>query len=214
MTRSTVNRVLLGLVGAVLVAGTLLVLAGGFDLYHHLGVTPPAHWPLTSPGQPVLSDAARTRWRDRGWWWPAVVAGLTALLLLALGWIALQLRRPAPAELDLPTPDLPGLRLRLRGAALAAAVQGAAVDLPRVTAARVRLVGRRRKLRLRAVLLLEPGSDPGGAVRAFRTGPLGHARAALGLTEDLPLDLRLQVTPTPTARQPHEKRTRRAPRVQ
>lgn len=196
MSRATVNRLLLGLVGLVLVLGTLLVLAGGLHVYRHLGVTPPRWWPLTSPGRPVLSTASRTRWRDRGWWWPAVVAGLAAVALLSLAWLVAQLRRPAPAELELPTPGVPGLRLRLRGAALAAAVQYAALDVPQVTAARVSLVGGGKGLRLRALLLLEPGARVTRAVREFRSGPLDHAAAALAHQGELPQDLRIQVAPT------------------
>ncbi|MFF7634522.1 alkaline shock response membrane anchor protein AmaP [Kitasatospora sp. NPDC008050] len=215
MSRATVNRLLLGLVGLVLVLGTLLVLAGGLDLYRHLGVRPPSWWPLSAPGQPVLSTASRTRWRDRGWWWPAVVAGLAAVALLSLGWLVAQLRRPAPAELELPTPGVPGLRLRLRGAALAEAVQHAALEVPQVTAARVRLVGRGKRLRLRALLLLEPGARVTRAVREFRAGPLDHAAAALAHQGELPQDLRIQVAPTEVPRHPRPPRgrARRAARV-
>ncbi|PYC65746.1 alkaline shock response membrane anchor protein AmaP [Streptomyces tateyamensis] len=213
MSRSTVNRVVLGLVAVVLLAGALLVLAGGLHLYRRLGVTPPSGWPLTSARQPVLSSAARTRWRDREWWWPAVVGALAVLVLLALWWLAAQLRRPVPAELDRDTADHPGLRLRVRSAALVAAVRETAVGLPRVSAARVALTGRPEP-KLRAVLLLEPGTDPGAAVAAFRTGPNTAATATLGSPTPLPLDLRLQVAPTPKPREPRERRRRRAPRVQ
>jgi hypothetical protein len=215
LSRATVNRLLLGLVGLVLALGALLVLAGGLNLYRQLGVRPPSWWPLTSPTQPVLSTASRTRWRDRGWWWPAVVAGLAALALLSLGWLVAQLRRPAPAELELPTPDVPGLRLRLRGAALAEAIQGAALKQPQVTAARARLVGRGKRLKLRVLLLLEPGARVVEVVRDFRSGPLAHAAVALAHEGELPLDLRVQVAPTEQPRHPRPRgRTRRAARVQ
>ncbi|MGF1426268.1 alkaline shock response membrane anchor protein AmaP [Kitasatospora sp. LaBMicrA B282] len=214
MTRATVNRLLIGLIGLLLVLGALLVLAGGFDLYRHLGVTPPGGWPLTRPGQPLLSSASRTRWHDHGWWWPVVVAGLSVVVLLALWWLLAQLRRPAPAELELPPVGPPGLRLRLRGAALAEAVQGAALRLPQVTAGRVRLVGRGHRLTLRAQLLLEPGAAVGPVVDAFRTGPAAHAAAALGRTGELPLDLRVQVAPTPIPKHERpQRKARRHPRV-
>ncbi|MCC9308260.1 alkaline shock response membrane anchor protein AmaP [Kitasatospora sp. RB6PN24] len=223
MNRTTVNRVLLAVIGAVLLIGALLVLVGGFDVYHRLAVTPPSWWPLISPHQPVLSTASRTRWRDRGWWWPAVVAGFALLVVLSVCWLAAQLRRPEPAEIELPTHGTPGLRLRLRGPALSRAVQEAALHLPEVTAARVRLLGHphlaRRRARLRAQLLLKPGSDPSAAVVAFQRGPLTYAYGAVG--GELPLELRLQVASSAgeppalerRARRRRAKERRREPRV-
>ncbi len=213
MSRTTVNRVLLGLAGLLLLLGGLLVLAGGLDLYGHWHLSPPSWWPLTSPSQPVLSDASRTRWRDRGWWWPVVIGGLALLLLLALCWLAAQLRRPSPAELRLATPQTPGLALRLRGAALAEVIESAAEALPGVESARVRLLGKERRLRARALLLLEPGADVAAAVRAVHAGPLAQARAALGPDTELPLDLRIRVAAPPKAPSEHSRRRPRKPRV-
>jgi hypothetical protein len=119
-------------------------------------------------------------------------------------------RRPAPAEFEVPTGGAPGLRLRLRGAALSRAVQEAALGLPQVTVARARLMGRSRRVRLRAQLLLEPGGDPSAAVLAFRAGPLRYACAALGA--ELPLELRVQVAPSAVAHPVRERRARRGRR--
>jgi hypothetical protein len=210
LSRSTVNRVLLALVGVLLLVGGLLVLAGGVDLYARWGLHPPGWWPLTSPSQPVLSNASRTRWHDRGWWWPAVIAGLVLLVVLTGCWLAFQLRRAAPVELELPAGGVPGLRVRLRGAALAGAVREAATGLPSIEDATVRLVGRQhRHRRLSAVLLLAPGSDVRAVVHTFRTGPLAHAREAV---PHLPLDLRIRVAPSPAPHhRPHRRRRRRKP---
>ncbi len=65
MSRRAVNRTLLAVVGLLLLAGGVLVLLGGLDVYRHLGVTPPPHWPFTSPDQPVLSTAAAPAGRTR-----------------------------------------------------------------------------------------------------------------------------------------------------
>lgn len=217
MRRGTVNRVLLGLAGLALLVGGLLVLAGGLDLYARWHLTPPSRWPLTSPSQPVLSEASRTRWRDREWWWPVVIGSLTLIVLLAFGWLTAQLRRPAPAELRLDTPQAPGLTLRLRGSALAEVLESAAEALPEVVSARVRLVGRERRLRARALLVLEPGVDVAATVHALHAGPLAQARAALqpalGPGAELPLDLRLRVAAPPKAPAQHPRRERRRPRV-
>ena len=138
MSRVTVNRVLLGLAGLVLLVGALLVLAGGLDLYRvwHLGQ--PSWWPLHSPHHPVLSEAARTRWRSRAWWWPVMIGVLTLVAALAFGWLFAQLRRSVPTELALPTPQRPGLTLRLRRAALIQVLEAGAGALPEVARARVR----------------------------------------------------------------------------
>ncbi|GAA1239303.1 hypothetical protein GCM10009665_32300 [Kitasatospora nipponensis] len=214
LSRTVVNRVLLALAGLVLLAGALLVLAGGLRLYAHTGVTPPGWWPLTSPSQPVLSTAARTRWRRHHWWWPVLLAALVVLVVLALCWLVAQLRRPSPTELRLSPPGARGLRVRLRGAALAGAVETAALARPEVAAVRVRLLGRDRGLRVRAALRLVPGSDVPAAVAAFHAGPLAQASATLARGEALPADLRLRVdrTPPPPRHPERAARGRRARR--
>jgi hypothetical protein len=122
-----------------------------------------------------------------------VIGGLALLTLGAAAWLLGQLRRPGPAELTLPTPGTPGLTLRLRGAALAGALEASASALPEVAAARIRLRGRAGRLRWRAELLLEPGTDVDAAVRAFRAGPLAQGAAALRGLPEPALDLRLRV---------------------
>ncbi|MDH6134349.1 hypothetical protein P3T37_003752 [Kitasatospora sp. MAA4] len=200
MSRVTVNRVLLGLAGLVLLVGALLVLAGGLDLYRvwHLGQ--PSWWPLHSPHRPVLSEAARTRWRNRLWWWPVVIGGLTVVAALAFAWLLAQLRRSSPTELALETPQRPGLTLRLRRAALIQALEAGAGALPEVARARVRLAGRLPRLQVRAQLLLDPGADVPATVGELEAGPLAQARTVLGGSTELPLDLRLRVSGPPRTR--------------
>lgn len=94
-----VNRVLLGVVGLVLVG------IGGAVLAVGLGVDPPSWWLHDGPDDVLLSDAERTRWRDSGWWWPAVIAGLAVLVLLALWWLTAVLRRHRLAEVLVDTGD-------------------------------------------------------------------------------------------------------------
>ncbi|MDH6113488.1 hypothetical protein P3T36_001633 [Kitasatospora sp. MAP12-15] len=214
MSRVTVNRVLLGLVGLVLLVVALLVLAGGLNLYRvwHLGQ--PSWWPLTRPGQPVLSHAARTRWRHREWWWPVVIAVLTLVAAVSFGWLLAQLRRTSPTELALPTPGTPGLTLRVRCSALAAVIATGAEALPEVRRARVRLAGRGSRTQLQAQLLLEPGADVAATVRELQAGPVAQARAVTGgqAPLPLPLELRLRVA-SPASGRVRQPRHPHRPRV-
>ncbi|MER6395783.1 alkaline shock response membrane anchor protein AmaP, partial [Kitasatospora sp. NPDC001603] len=192
MSRSTVNRVLLGAAAVLLLAVGLLVLAGGLDLYARLGVDPPSRWPLTSPDQPVVSSSSRTRWSDETWWWPAVTAGLVLVVLGTGWWLFAQLRRSGPATVVLPTPGVGGLRLRLRTRALEEALETGTVALPEVERVSVRLLRGSGRQRLRAAVRLTPGGGPAELVEHFETGPRGDARASLGLAE-LPAELRVRV---------------------
>ncbi|MEV0532820.1 alkaline shock response membrane anchor protein AmaP [Kitasatospora sp. NPDC050463] len=215
MSRSTVNRVLLGVVAVLLLAAGVLVLAGGLDLYARLGLDVPDGWPLTSPDQPVVSAGSRTRWADESWWWPAVIAGLALVVAGTAWWLLAQLRRSGPATIVLPTPGASGLRLRLRTRALAEALETGTVVLPEVERVSVRLLRgpRRQRLRLRAVVRLTPGGDPAELVEHFETGPCGNARSSLGLA-DLPAELRIRVQTAKPAAAPRGGGRRRRPRVE
>ncbi|WP_042401917.1 hypothetical protein [Streptacidiphilus carbonis] len=197
MSRTAVNRTLLALVGLVLLAGGALLLAGGLDLNHrwHLGL--PSDWTVTDPHHAVLAPADRVRWRDAGWWWPSVLAGLAAATLLSLWWLLAQLRRGAVDRIAVPdTDDIP---VRVRGAALARAVAEEAEQLPGVSRARVRLLGSARHPRARLALTLEPGAAPGPVLRDLSAGPLTHARTSAGLAV-LPAEAVLKVEPGPVPR--------------
>ncbi|MFF2955777.1 alkaline shock response membrane anchor protein AmaP [Kitasatospora sp. NPDC057965] len=213
MNRGTVNRLLLGVVGLALLAAGALVLAGGLDLYGHLGVDPPSWWPLTSPDQPVLSASSRTRWAGSAWWWPVVITGLAVVVTGTAWWLVAQLRRSGPTTVVLPTPGAPGLRLRLRTRALEEAVESGAVELPEVERVGVRLVRGARHPRLRAAVRMTPGGDPAALAEHFETGPRAGALTSLGLP-DLPADLRIRVIaarPEVTGRR--HRRRGRPPRV-
>ncbi|MFB7664744.1 alkaline shock response membrane anchor protein AmaP [Kitasatospora sp. NPDC056138] len=192
MSRTAVNRAVVAVAGLFLLVGGVLVLAGGFDLYGRIGLGHPGWWPLTSPDQPLVGAAARTRWADRDWWWPTVIGVLVLLLAGALWWIFAQLRRSGPAVLRLPVPDGGGAVLRLRSRALEEAVAAETGDLPDVLGARVRLVGNRRRPLLRVAVRLRASGRPDDLLEQFHTGPLVHARTSLGLP-DLPVHLRLRV---------------------
>ncbi|MGW4893814.1 alkaline shock response membrane anchor protein AmaP [Kitasatospora sp. NPDC004240] len=196
MSRTVVNRLLIGLAGLVVLVVGLLVVAGAFDLYTRLEVDPPDRWPLISPDQPLLSTRSRTRWVDEPWWWPTVVAVLLVLAGGSLGWLVAQLRRHGPSALTVATPGAPGLRLRLRAGALEEAVETGTAALPEVERASVRLIGRPRRPGLRGAVRLTPGGEPAVLLTHFETGPRTDALATLGLPA-LPADLRIRVVARP-----------------
>ncbi|PZT70628.1 alkaline shock response membrane anchor protein AmaP [Streptomyces sp. SW4] len=179
---ATVNRVLLGLVGLVLLA------LGGSVLAVGLGAPAPSWWIHRGRDDVLLSDAERTRWRDSGWWWPVVIAALAVLLLLALWWLASVLRRRRLAEVLVDTGD--GESAVLRGRALEDALAQEAGRLDGVDRAAVRLTGRRLAPRARVRLRLQPHVDPGAALDGLAAHALAHARGAAGLTS-LPTEVRL-----------------------
>ncbi|MFF2544322.1 alkaline shock response membrane anchor protein AmaP [Kitasatospora sp. NPDC058063] len=192
MRRTVVNRVLLGVVGAVLLGVGVLVLAGGLDLYRRLGVHPPHWWPLTSPDQPVVGARSRGQWVASAWWWPTVIGGLTVLVAGMVWCLVAQLRRTELSSIEVPTPGAGGLRLRVGARALEEALENRTVVLPQVERAAVRLVRAPRHPRLRGAVRLRPGGDPAALVEHFEDGPRADACGSLRLAA-LPADLRIRV---------------------
>ncbi|MFD8482254.1 alkaline shock response membrane anchor protein AmaP [Kitasatospora sp. NPDC059673] len=209
MSRRTVNRTILTVVGTLLLVGGALVLLGGLDVYGHLGITPPHWWPLTSPDQPVLSTASRTRWTDRDWWWPVAIAVPALVVIGGLWWLFSQLRRSGPAGVDLPSPAAPGqshFALHVRSRAVEDAIETELIALPAVDRVTVRVTGAARRPSVHTALRLTPGADTAALVHAYHAGPVDRARHSLGLAA-LPAELRLR------AARPRKERTKKTPRV-
>ncbi|MFE3855865.1 alkaline shock response membrane anchor protein AmaP [Streptomyces griseorubiginosus] len=180
--RRTVNRVLIGLVGLV-----LLVL-GGSVLAVGLGVKPPSWWIHDGKNDVLLSDAERTRWDGEGWWWPTVIAALALVVLLTLWWLTAVLRRRRLTEVRVDTGD--GEGALLRGRALEGVLEGEAAELDGVHRAHAHLTGRPDAPETRVRLQLEPHADPGTALNYLTTEALTHARNSAGL-ESLPAEVRM-----------------------
>ncbi|MGH4027344.1 alkaline shock response membrane anchor protein AmaP [Actinomycetota bacterium Odt1-20B] len=180
---STVNRVVLGLVGLV------LVVAGGSVLAIGLGLKPPSWWVHDGRHDVLLSDADRARWRGDGWWWPTVIAVLAVCVLLAVWWLSAQLRRRRLAEVLVETGD--GEGALLRGRALENVLTGEAEALDGVERAQVALTGRRNAPQARVGLVLEPHAAPGDALHQLSSQALEHARDSAGL-DRLPATVRLR----------------------
>jgi hypothetical protein len=179
----TVNRIVIGLLGLVLVLGGGSVLAVG------LGVRPPSWWIYSGKTDVLLSTARRQRWRDDGWWWPTVIAVLGVLVLLALWWFVAQLRRRRLSEVLVDTGD--GEGALLRGRAMENVLGAAAESLDGVDHAGVMLTGRRSTPRARVRLTLEPHAAPGDALRLLTDEALHQARTSAGL-DALPAEVRLR----------------------
>ncbi|MGQ4385324.1 alkaline shock response membrane anchor protein AmaP [Streptomyces sp. SAS_270] len=178
-----VNRVLLGF------AGLVLVLLGGSVLAVGLGLKPPSWWIHDGRHDVLLSDTARARWRDDGWWWPTVIGVLALCVLLALWWLTAVLRRRRLAEVLVDTGD--GEGALLRGRALEGVLADEAGRADGVQRAQVLLTGRRSTPEARVQLLLEPHVDPGQALHLLTTEALAHARDSAGLAA-LPAEVRLR----------------------
>ncbi|MEU9205498.1 alkaline shock response membrane anchor protein AmaP [Streptomyces sp. NPDC048332] len=179
----TVNRVLLGL------AGLVLVCVGGGVLAAAVGLSVPSWWPWYGKNDVLLSDADRDRWRSEGWWWPVVIAVLAVLVVLALWWLLAQLRRARLAEVLVDSGD--GEGALLRGRALEGVLAQEAGALDGVARAQVVLTGRRSEPQARVRLLMEPHAGPDEALGRLTDEALAHARDSAGLAK-LPAEVRLK----------------------
>ncbi|MFI1399657.1 alkaline shock response membrane anchor protein AmaP [Streptomyces sp. NPDC020681] len=178
-----INRVLVGL------AGLALFCVGGAVLAAGTGLSVPSWWPWYGPGDVLLSDADRYRWRDEGWWWPVVIAVLAVLVLLALWLFVAQLRRARLAEVLVDSGD--GEGALLRGRALEGVLEGEAESLEGVSRAHITLTGRRSTPQARVALLLEPHASPAESLTRLTTEAVAHARDSAGL-EVLPAEVHLR----------------------
>ncbi|MBT2471788.1 alkaline shock response membrane anchor protein AmaP [Streptomyces sp. ISL-66] len=193
MRKSAINRILLALAGIVLLGAGILILAGGFDVYQRWQLAPPTGWPLTHRDAVLLSAADRTRWTSEGWWWPAAIAALALVFLLALWWLLAQLRRTHPGHISLGGPaavDDVELRERALSDALAADIR----RQPGVTRARARMVGSPSHPAAHIDVTLSPDSEPRSVVQSLCDGPLARARQSTGRSR-LPARAQLRVTP-------------------
>lgn len=183
--RPVVNRILIGL------AGLVLVCAGGAVLATGAGLPVPSWWPWYGPGDVLLSDADRARWREEGWWWPTVIAVLAVLVLLALWWLLAQVRRSRLAEVLVDSGDGDGALLR--GRALESVMTAEAESLDGVSQAAVTLAGRRTAPKARLRLRLEPHAAPAETLTRLVGEVLTHAEQSTGLAP-LPAEARLRAS--------------------
>ncbi|MEU2873110.1 alkaline shock response membrane anchor protein AmaP [Streptomyces olivoreticuli] len=186
----TVNRVLMGLAGVVLVALGAAVLVGALDLRRRWSFSLPSAWPFDGPHDVLLGTASRRKWRAEGWWWPVVIAALGAVVLLSLWWLLAQLRRRRLREVFVDSGG--GEGAVLRGRALEEALSAEAESLHGVDHALVLLSGRRTAPEVNVSLTLAPHASPSAALGVLEDEVLAHARASAGLAR-LPARVRLRV---------------------
>lgn len=184
-----INRILLCLIGIVLLAGGLTVLAAGADIFRRWNVTPPDGWPLTTSQNVLVPGAEQARWVDQGWWWPTVIATLAVVMLLALWWLFSQAHRHR------------ALRLSVGGTSRHTAnVSDGVIDdaltadleaLPGVRKAQAHLEGQPVPSMAEIGVTLDPDTAPEQAVRDVDSA-VERARRSAGW-EELPTRARLRV---------------------
>ncbi|MFG6295735.1 hypothetical protein [Streptomyces rochei] len=167
--RSAVNRTLLALIGAALLAGGVWLAATVSAVRGHL----PGWWPTAEPGRVLLDRSALVDLRDHGWWAPLVIAGTACVLLLFLAWLLAQLRSGG-RRLHLASPAL-----TLRPPALADAVARRLQATPGVARAWVSLYVRPKNARARVRVELEPGTEPAAALALLDGAALDEAHRSL-----------------------------------
>ncbi|MFI0721334.1 alkaline shock response membrane anchor protein AmaP [Streptomyces sp. NPDC021224] len=187
--RTTVNRVLLALMGLILLVVGLSVLVGSLDLQRHWGFTMPGWWPFTGPKDVLLTDHSRTRYRSDGWWWPVVFAVLGVLFLAGLWWLLAQPRTRRLRQIRIDSGD--GQGALLRGRALETVLRSESEDTEGVAWANTMLTGRRGTPGARLVLGLEPRATPEDVVARLDSHVLERARTSAGL-DSLPAEARLR----------------------
>ncbi len=185
----TVNRILIGLAGLLLVALGAAVLVGALDLGRHWDFTLPSSWPFDGPDDVLLTRAERQKWRARDWWWPSVITGLTVVVLLSLWWLLAQARRRRLREVVVVSDG--GEVILVRGRALEDAMAAEASALDGVSHALVTLTGRRTAPEARITVALAPRATPATTLTRLRDEVLRHARTSAGLAR-LPAEVRLR----------------------
>ncbi|MDN3026018.1 alkaline shock response membrane anchor protein AmaP [Streptomyces sp. S.PB5] len=180
--RNGVNR------AALVCAGVPLTVAGiWLSLTDALGRGRlPSWWPPFGSGRVWVDRGALARWRDHGWWTPTMVVALGVAAVLCLCWCALQARRGRVRAAPLGRAGV-----TLSGAALAQALAHQTRTVPGVAQARVLLIGRPGRLRVRVDVVLAAHASPAAVLSYFNTRTLAEAREVIA-PQRLDAELRLR----------------------
>lgn len=189
------NRIGLGLIGVVLLAG------GGYALARSLGA-----FGAEQAAAPVYSERAAS-WihAQQPWIWITLAALGVIVAVLALRWLLVQLRTERLGRIAMDTdlgndPDSGSGRTTLPTTALTAAVGQEIDSYPGVRAVKVRVAGQPDHPELRLEVTIEPDADPARIRTRIVDEAITHARTALD-TQFLPTQLLLSVSrPSRTVR--------------
>jgi len=187
--RTTINRILLGLTGLVLLALGLAVLIGSADLQRRWHFTLPSSWPFQGPNDVLLSAHDRTLYRSRDWWWPTVLGGLGVLFLGALWWLLAQARTRRLRQLRIDSGDGQGVLIRGRAVENVLAAECESYDGVEWAGAAFLRKGGTPQARM--VLGLAPHATPVEVVTGLDSEVLERARTSTGL-DVLPTEARLR----------------------
>ncbi|MFI7285646.1 hypothetical protein ACIBRY_03105 [Streptomyces anulatus] len=182
--RGVVNRSLLGVASLVLVVCGGWLAVGDGSAWVPIVDRVPHWWPTPAADGVLLDRGLSARLREKGWWSPALIAGLALVLALLVWWLARQALWGRPRWSVLPRT---GPVLRRRAWERAMTTQVTAFD--DVARARVRLVG--RPLRAVVTVVVEPGARPAQVVRSV-AGVIADARDSGGV-RSLSADIRVRV---------------------
>lgn len=177
------NRGVLAGLGLLLTAAGVLALLVGVGVFGD-------DW----ADRPVLDPDARDFAAEHGWFWPVVGAGCGLVALLALVWLARQLRTDRSRGLDL-AHDAFG-DVHLPATALTDAVVDDVAGIAGVEGARAELRGRREPS-LEIVVRVGRGTDVPDVLDQVCGPVLGRARRALGRPD---LAAQVDVVPVGAAR--------------
>lgn len=180
------NRLGLGLVGFLLLAGGAAAVARGAGLFGRNGLD-------TNPGaagSPLLSRGETDYVHHAGWFWPAVAAAAIIVALLCLRWLIVQLRVERSPDLQLEADRTHGATTIDTGS-LIDSFEDDLAGYPGVARVRGRLTGTIASLQLHLTVDLNEGADPARARRAIIDNALPHLRQALEV-DNLPTRITLR----------------------
>jgi hypothetical protein len=194
------NRVLLLIVGAVLLAGGLAVTGRSRGVWEDV---------LRSPDKALITRSQADRLVAHDWWWWPAIGVPAALTVVCLWWFLAQFRRRPLRMLTVrETGDLAGGgpsglgtgfgmvgdeadTLTVGGQALAAAVEEDLEHVDGVEHGSARFVRHRRGPRLELAVRAEAGAEPRAVLTEIRDEVVEHSRSAVGL-ERLPVRVELR----------------------
>lgn len=176
-----VNRVLL------VVVGTILILLGIAVLLHSTGILGDDR-----ADSPVIATATADWYAANGsWLWPTLAAVAFVLLVLAIWWVAAQVRTQGSSRVEIER--APTGTVTVSGGYLEECVERDAVQLDGIARARARISTDPEAIHLDLTLWVGPPYDVGAAVARVANTVLPHLAVTLDTDEPRPIHTRIHV---------------------